>query len=118
MGMGDVIQSEKASARDVSCGFTSIFIFREVYKLVSTFILGASLLGRFACLFGLNLFIFLIRSMLRFFADQKKNSQKTEANHHKLIFKEPPFTDLKSNHCLRGKSFGESFLHQCRCFLL
>ena len=57
------------------------------YKLVSTFIQVVSLLGRFACLFGLFLFIFLIRSPLRIFADKEKNSQKSEANHHKLIYR-------------------------------
>ena len=30
IGIGDVIHSEKASARDVSCGLTSAFIFFDV----------------------------------------------------------------------------------------
>ena len=57
------------------------------YKLVSTFIKVASLLECFVCLFGLFLLIFLIRSPLRIFADKEKNPQKTEANHHKLIYR-------------------------------
>ena len=49
--------------------------------------MASSLLGCFANLFGLFLFIFLKRSPLRIGEDKKENPQKSLANHHKLIYR-------------------------------